>query len=82
MAKTSYNLSATSKSWRKQVTFRGDDDDVRFVLDQHVVCVFIVIAPQALVSFKKGMPPPLPYFKVNIYGYSHFRFALDFSYAF
>jgi hypothetical protein len=23
--------------------------------------------PQALVSFKKYMPPPLPYFKVNIY---------------
>jgi hypothetical protein len=22
---------------------------------------------QALVSFKKYMPPPLPYFKVNIY---------------
>jgi hypothetical protein len=22
--------------------------------------------PQALVSFKKYMPPPLPYFKVNI----------------
>jgi hypothetical protein len=24
------------------------------------------IMPQALVSFKKGMPPPLPYFNVNI----------------
>jgi hypothetical protein len=23
--------------------------------------------PQAFVSFKKYMPPPLPYFKVNIY---------------
>ena len=102
------------------------------------------ITSQALVSFKKCMPPPLPYFKVNIYpfplphfasiffaylwsfrwpnyivtlpryfsfrlphlnipsdkldknsqrtwpiknfsqwnGYNHFRFALDFSYAF
>jgi hypothetical protein len=25
-----------------------------------------MIEPQALVSFKKYMPPPLPYFKVNI----------------
>jgi hypothetical protein len=25
-----------------------------------------IIRPQALVSFKKYMPPPLPYFKVNI----------------
>jgi hypothetical protein len=24
------------------------------------------LIPQALVSFKKYMPPPLPYFKVNI----------------
>jgi hypothetical protein len=28
---------------------------------------FDMIKPQALVSFKKYMPPPLPYFKVNIY---------------
>jgi hypothetical protein len=26
-----------------------------------------VMKAQALVSFKKYMPPPLPYFKVNIY---------------
>ena len=26
----------------------------------------LLIRPQALVSFKKCMPPPLPYFKVNI----------------
>jgi hypothetical protein len=25
------------------------------------------VLPQALVSFQKYMPPPLPYFKVNIY---------------
>jgi hypothetical protein len=25
------------------------------------------LAAQALVSFKKYMPPPLPYFKVNIF---------------
>jgi hypothetical protein len=25
-----------------------------------------IFVPQALVSFKKYMPPPLPYFKVNI----------------
>jgi hypothetical protein len=25
-----------------------------------------LVNPQALVSFKKYMPPPLPYFKVNI----------------
>jgi hypothetical protein len=24
------------------------------------------VTPQALASFKKYMPPPLPYFKVNI----------------
>ena len=30
-------------------------------------CVsFLKASPQALVSFKKYMPPPLPYFKVNI----------------
>jgi hypothetical protein len=28
---------------------------------------FDMIKPQALVSLKKYMPPPLPYFKVNIY---------------
>jgi hypothetical protein len=27
---------------------------------------FDMIKPQALVSLKKYMPPPLPYFKVNI----------------
>jgi hypothetical protein len=31
--------------------------------------------PQALVSFKKYMPPPLPYFKVNIYPFSLPHFA-------
>jgi hypothetical protein len=28
---------------------------------------FLCYKAQALVSFKKYMPPPLPYFKVNIY---------------
>jgi hypothetical protein len=27
---------------------------------------FNIIKPQALLSLKKYMPPPLPYFKVNI----------------
>jgi hypothetical protein len=27
----------------------------------------LAVKAQALVSFKKGIPPPLPYFKVNIY---------------
>jgi hypothetical protein len=31
--------------------------------------------PQALVSFKKYMPPPLPYFKVNICPFSLPHFA-------
>jgi hypothetical protein len=31
--------------------------------------------PQALVSFKKYMPPPLPYFKVNIYPFPLPHFA-------
>ena len=31
---------------------------------------------QALVSFKKYMPPPLPYFKVNIYPFPLPHFAL------
>ena len=31
--------------------------------------------PQALVSFKKYMPPPLPYFKVNIYPFPLAHFA-------
>jgi hypothetical protein len=30
---------------------------------------------QALVSFKKYMPPPLPYFKVNIYHFPLPHFA-------
>jgi hypothetical protein len=30
---------------------------------------------QALVSFKKDMPPPLPYFKVNIYPFPLPHFA-------
>ena len=32
-------------------------------------------SPQALVSFKKYMPPPLPYFKVNIYPFTLPHFA-------
>jgi hypothetical protein len=35
-------------------------------------CGFI---SQALVSFKKYMPPPLPYFKVNIYPFPLPHFA-------
>jgi hypothetical protein len=31
--------------------------------------------PQALVSLKKYMPPPLPYFKVNIYPFPLPHFA-------
>ena len=34
---------------------------------------------QALVSFKKYMPPPLPYFKVNIYPFLLPHFASIFS---
>ena len=33
------------------------------------------LEPQALVSFKKYMPPPLPYFKVNIYPFPLPHFA-------
>jgi hypothetical protein len=35
----------------------------------------LVYYPQALVSFKKYMPPPLPYFKVNIYPFPLLHFA-------
>jgi hypothetical protein len=40
-----------------------------------------VLKSQALVSFKKYMPPPLPYFKVNIYPFllSHFA-SIFFAY--
>jgi hypothetical protein len=31
-----------------------------------VKLIFPRLAPQALVSFNKYMPPPLPYFMVNI----------------
>jgi hypothetical protein len=31
-------------SWREQVNFQWDDDEVRFVLDQHAELVFIVLA--------------------------------------
>jgi hypothetical protein len=37
-------------------------------------CINLFIT-QALVSFKKYMPPPLPYFKVNIYSFSLPHFA-------
>jgi hypothetical protein len=33
------------------------------------------VGAQALVSFKKYMPPPLPYFKVNIYPFPFPHFA-------
>jgi hypothetical protein len=33
------------------------------------------VYPQALVSFKKYMPHPLPYFKVNIYPFPLPHFA-------
>jgi hypothetical protein len=33
------------------------------------------VGAQALVSFKKCMPPPLPYFKVNIYSFPLPHFA-------
>jgi hypothetical protein len=40
-----------------------------------------VYHPQALVSFKKYTPPPLPYFKVNIYLFPLPHFAsIFFSY--
>ena len=38
-----------------------------------------VMKTQALVSFKKYMPPPLPYFKVNIYPLPLPHFASIFS---
>ena len=37
--------------------------------------LFLQICPQALVSFKEYMPPPLPYFKVNIYPFPLPHFA-------
>jgi hypothetical protein len=36
---------------------------------------YTVVIPQALVSLKKYMPPPLPYFKVNIYHFPLPHFA-------
>jgi hypothetical protein len=36
-------FSATCISWREQVNFQGDDDEVRFVLDQHAE-FFLVLA--------------------------------------
>ena len=59
-----------------------DNNDVRFIPEQHFSWIlFIVIAPQALVSFKKYLPPPLPYFKVNVYPFPLPHFAsLFFAY--
>jgi hypothetical protein len=40
-----------------------------FVINEHKIKILPYkknLPPQALVSFKKYMPPPLPYFKVNI----------------
>jgi hypothetical protein len=34
-----------------------------------------VLSPEALVAFKKDMPPPFPYFKVNIYPFPLPHFA-------
>jgi hypothetical protein len=39
----------------------------------------MIYTPQALVSFKKYMPPPLPYFKVNICPFPLPHFASIFS---
>ena len=40
----------------------------------YIFCV-VCVSSQALVSFKKYMPPPLPYFKVNIYPFPLPHFA-------
>jgi hypothetical protein len=48
------------------------------VKDRYQLNYFICIKDfnaQALVSFKKYMPPPLPYFKVNIYPFPLPHFA-------
>jgi hypothetical protein len=52
-------------------TYR-DDTSLKYVCSQ----AFIT---QALVSFKKYMPPPLPYFKVNICTFPVPHFASIFS---
>ena len=45
-----------------------------FIFDPYVENICRIIS-QALVPFKKYMPPPLPYFKVNIYPFPLPHFA-------
>jgi hypothetical protein len=49
----------------------------------HIESVLMNICnPQALFSFKKYMPPPLPYFKVNICSFPLPHFAsIFFAYS-
>jgi hypothetical protein len=42
------------------------DKKIMCALPANACCTVYVNCPQALVSFKKYIPPPLPYFKVNI----------------
>jgi hypothetical protein len=44
MTRTSQFSIFSAISWREQVIFQWDDDEVRFVLDQHAELEFIVLA--------------------------------------
>jgi hypothetical protein len=62
---------------------------IKFVIDLLQVGYFLQVlqfpppikltTTQALVSFQKYIPPPLPYFKVNIYPFPLPHFASIFS---
>jgi hypothetical protein len=52
------NMSATGISWREQVNFQWDDDEVRFVLDQHAEFDFYSASSLKQQSAGKHVAPP------------------------
>jgi hypothetical protein len=68
-------MGIVSKDWRTAsivpVLKKGDKSNAA----NHRPVSLTAICSQALVSFKKYMPPPLPYFKVNIHPFPLPHFA-------
>jgi hypothetical protein len=63
------NSGTAPKDWNKQYMHIKHRENMYY--GEKEVCLLFL----ALVSFKKYMPPPLPYFKVNIYPFPLPHFA-------
>ena len=75
-----YNWNLKHNRWifNKVIMFLLANKQVYGHTIRSVLWLVIGTRPQALVSFKKYMPPPLPYFKVNIYPFPLPHFASNF----